>query len=187
MSDQMMFPLDFDPSDSDTLREQMETIRRVQQLQEKGDRLMAVMSDLYDLQEARDWKGNPTSDEKALIGEAEGLRTDLHRLNGQVAEINAAAEAALHAETHAQNERRAAQIQEEVEESNRKAQEEWDKEAAEAKKRSEEAQAQLQADTEVEPDFTVPESIHVTDDDHHNDDKRKKYDKGVVEETAYVE
>jgi len=156
---EMMFPLDFDPTDGETLRTQVENMRRVQQIQQKGDRLMEAMGELYDLRAARDWKGGATNDEKGLVGEIEGLRTDLHRLNGQVAEVEAEAEAANHAQAHAENERRMAEAQAEIEENNRKAKEAWEKEQKEAEKRNEEAQAALRVE-EDEADRTVPESIH---------------------------
>jgi len=157
----MKFPLDFDPTDSETLRKQVEVARTVHQLQQKGDRLFEAMNELYDLRDARGWKGGVTNEEKALVGEIEGLRTDIHRLNGVVEDINAKA----NAEARAEFERKMAEQAEFVEETD-KAKEVWEKEQKEEEKRREEAQAAVlesQATLAVEEhemDQTVPESIH---------------------------
>lgn len=147
-----MFPMDIDPTDSAALRERVERDRRYQEFGQKNERLAEALGELYDLRDARDWKGGITNEEKALVGEIEGLRTDLQRLHAQVQEEQ-------NAEVKAANEKIAAEAQAEADKINR----ERGVEDSDAVERAEEANAKLAAEVEealAQTDFTVPDSIH---------------------------
>ena len=137
-----MFPMDIDPTDSAALRERVERDRRYQEFGQKNDRLAEALGELYDLRDARDWKGGITNEEKALVGEIEGLRTDLQRLHAQVQEEQ-------NAEVKAANEKIAAEAKAEADKNN--SERGVDEEAAPLPEAEED---------QPEPDFTVPESIH---------------------------
>ena len=154
-----MSMIDIDPTDSDNtaLRETVEMIRRQETIGQKSVRLSEALGELYDMREARNWKGTATEEEKGLVGEIEGLRSDLNRLIAQVQEEQDAKVREL-------NEKAQAEERAKIEKRNQEAGVESEAgDASPAKLRAEVEEQMAQAD------YTVPESIHITDNDVHND------------------
>lgn len=71
--------LNVDMSDDDALKNAVEVTRNAVEIQQKVMRMEELQGQVYDLRVQRDWSGAATDEEKELVGEIEGLRTDVYR------------------------------------------------------------------------------------------------------------